>query len=295
MRYSAIINQRSTVVVVATWMFCAVTIASADTGEFDGGGGSSTGSLYAVVASLGVIGGHATAGSVINSGGEGYTAPSVVSLALTAAPVSVNQGGTSQLTGTAAMDDQTVTVLSGTDIAWNAVTYPLQSITAGGMVTAVANVYATAVGNVYGSYNGVLASTSLQVAGPYASSVIPDSWFVQYFGTAPNPKASPTADASGTGQNNLFKYIAGLDPTNPVSVFTLRIESVAEQAGHKALIFNPCWNDRTYTLLYRTNLVTGTNWTNLTTTLSDNGSERILTDTNATDNARFYRIQITYP
>lgn len=281
---------------MVTLLLCAISATGSDTGEFDGGGGNSTGTLYSVIGNIGVIGGYGTAGSIVNSSGAGYTGPSVVSLALTATPASVNQGGTSQLTGMAEMDDQTFTILSGNDIAWNAVNYPLQSITTGGFATAVSNVYATPVGNVYGSYDGVLGHTSLAVAGPYASSTIPDTWFVQFFGAAPNPNAAPTADASGTSQNNLFKYTAGLDPTNPASIFTLHIQDVPAQAGHKALVINPRWSDRTYSLIYRTNLVAGTDWTNLTTvTLSDNGTERILTDTNATDSAKFYRIQITYP
>jgi len=31
------------------------------------------------------------------------------------------------------------------------------------------------------------------------------------------------------------------------------------------------------------------------TNVTDDGTERTVIDTNATDNARFYRIQITYP
>ena len=36
-----------------------------------------------------------------------------------------------------------------------------------------------------------------------------------------------TCDFDGTGQNNLFKYIAGLDPTNPSSAFGLNIAMVS--------------------------------------------------------------------
>ena len=71
--------------------------------------------------------------------------------------------------------------------------------------------------------------------GPYAGGGIPDSWLVQYFGLPPNPNAAPTADFTGTGQNNLFKYVAGLDPTNPASVFVLKVANVAGQPTQKLL------------------------------------------------------------
>jgi hypothetical protein len=61
---------------------------------------------------------------------------------------------------------------------------------------------------------------------------IPDSWRAQYFGgsgAATNELSCVTCDADGTGQNNLLKYLAGLDPTNSASV--LRIISVAKQSN----------------------------------------------------------------
>lgn len=64
---------------------------------------------------------------------------------------------------------------------------------------------------------------------------IPDAWRAQYFteadptGTTTNNLSCAACDADGTGQNNLFKYLAGLDPTNNASVF--RITSVAPQGN----------------------------------------------------------------
>ncbi|HUI06258.1 MAG TPA: fibronectin type III domain-containing protein, partial [Verrucomicrobiae bacterium] len=54
-------------------------------------------------------------------------------------------------------------------------------------------------------------------------------WQMQYFGSISDPAAQPTADADGTGQDNLFKFEAGLDPTNSASVF--RITSLSEQGN----------------------------------------------------------------
>jgi PKD repeat protein len=59
---------------------------------------------------------------------------------------------------------------------------------------------------------------------------IPDWWRAQYFGGdghSTNNLSCAACDADGTGQNNLLKYLAGLNPTNPASVF--RIMSVAVQ------------------------------------------------------------------
>jgi len=57
---------------------------------------------------------------------------------------------------------------------------------------------------------------------------IPDWWRELYFGgdgTSTNARSCATCDADGTGQNNLAKYLADLDPTNPAS--RLAIISIA--------------------------------------------------------------------
>jgi hypothetical protein len=194
------------------------------------------------------------------------------------------------------MDDDSITALAANEITWGIVTYPFLSLNANGLLTAVANVYAVASGTVNGSYLGALGNTSLQVTGPYAGSGIPDSWFAQYFGMPPNPLAAPTVDADGTGQNNLFKYTAGLDPTNPASVFVLNIASVAGQPGQKALTWTPLATGRTYSPEYRTNLTFGSyaalaGYAGPTT----NSPQVSVTDVNATEKNKFYHIRISYP
>ena len=47
------------------------------------------------------------------------------------------------------------------------------------------------------------------------------AWQLQYFGCTNCPQSQPTADADGTGQNNQFKYIAGLNPDESALVFVL--------------------------------------------------------------------------
>jgi|GEM_PF-3065333 len=128
---------------------------------------------------------------------------------------------------------------------------------------------------------------------------IPDWWLQQYFGhptSQGNDHSRAGDDASGTGQNNLFKYVAGLDPTNAASRFLMRVEPVPGQPGHMNFIFSPRWNDRTYTPLFCTNLLGSPSWSALTSTnVSDNGTERTVTDPDATGDSKFYRIQITWP
>jgi hypothetical protein len=141
------------------------------------------------------------------------------------------------------------------------------------------------------------------VAVVYLDSVgdgIPDWWRAQYFGgnaTNTNSLSCTTCDADGTGQNNLFKYIAGLDPTNPASVFLLQIMGQSGQPTWQNLLFSPEVAGRTYTPLFSTDLVNGV-WLPLTTYIgpvTNNGNQVTITDTNAIQPQEFYRLQISQP
>jgi hypothetical protein len=128
---------------------------------------------------------------------------------------------------------------------------------------------------------------------------IPDWWRAQYFGgagTTTNASSCATGDADGTGQNNRFKYITGLDPTNPASIFSWKIAPVPGQLNRQNLIYNPTASGRLYAVEFSTNLVrmAFTNLTNLTAPQS-NGSQVTITDTNAVAPVRFYRLRISLP
>lgn len=271
------------------------------TSSVNGGGGRSSAGSYTNEASLGGFGNIESTGSAMNKDGYIGQLTEVAGLSATGTPATVNETAATQLSGTAVMDDDTLTALSGNEINWAVPSWPLAGINASGVATA-ATVYANTSATVNGIYLGVAGSGSVLVLntipdnyGTYAGDGLPDWWQNQYF-SLDNPNAAPGADVTGTGQNNLFKYVAGLDPTNAASVFRLRIEAIAGRPGLKKLIFTPRWNDRTYTPQFRTNLVSGASWTNLlTSTTSDNSTERTVIDTNAVGNTRFYRIQITYP
>ena len=128
---------------------------------------------------------------------------------------------------------------------------------------------------------------------------IPDWWRQAYFGgsgTTTNSQSCATCDADGTGQNNLFKYTAGLDPTNPASVFILEIAAVPDQPGQNNLLFGPIAAGRTYTVQSNTDPITGV-YTNLTefTGPQTNAATVTITDTNAEQPVKLYRVNISVP
>jgi subtilisin-like proprotein convertase family protein len=122
---------------------------------------------------------------------------------------------------------------------------------------------------------------------------INDDWEVQYFG---HIGIDPNADTDGTGQDNLFKYVAGLDPTNPASVFIFQVAAVTNQNAQDDLLFNPLASGRTYTPQFNTDLVNGA-WAPLTNYLGPvtNGNQVTITDTNAVEPNKFYRLDISFP
>ncbi|MGO9529165.1 MAG: protease pro-enzyme activation domain-containing protein [Verrucomicrobiia bacterium] len=121
-------------------------------------------------------------------------------------------------------------------------------------------------------------------------------WQIQYFHSTNNPSAVPGVDADGTGQNNLFKFVAGLDPTNPASVFLLNIISDTNQPNAQDLQFLPMVGGRTYTPQFNTDLVNGV-WLPLATYTGPvtNGNQISVTDTNPLPPQEFYRISISLP
>jgi hypothetical protein len=150
---------------------------------------------------------------------------------------------------------------------------------------------------LYGS-----ALTAAQIAQLFNTDTVGDSipnwWRLQYFGTSSSTDATScaTCDLSGTGQNNFFKYVAGLDPFDPTSVFELRIDRVANQPIQDQLLFNPVSPGRTYTTLFSTNLTLG-GWQPLSSYSGPltNFDQVTITDTNAVEPYKFYKIKISLP
>jgi hypothetical protein len=284
--------------------FCAPTVFAAElvTACIDSGGGRGSGGDIVNDGCVGGVGGVSAAGANVARQGFPGQLTEAVSVSVAGTPAQVSETGATQLGGAALMDDDTVTALAGNEIAWASPTWPLHEISASGAASATA-VYAETSAPIGGTYHGVYGAGSLLVLdtfpdnyGSYAGDGLPDSWQTQYFGLG-NPDAASDKDVTGTGQNNLFKYVAGLDPTNAASVFVVKIANVPGQPGQKALTWKPWAPGRVYTPTYRTNLVGSATW-DLVGSVSGpatNANEITVTDLDASDRARFYRIQITLP
>jgi hypothetical protein len=69
----------------------------------------------------------------------------------------------------------------------------------------------------YGIHNlsyavGLLKASIADLTGDANDDGLPDTWQVQYFGSANNPQAAPNATPAGDGVPNWLKYGLGLDP-----------------------------------------------------------------------------------
>ncbi len=272
------------------------------TESFDAGGGKSTSALYSADASIGTVTGISTAAAPAATARHGYIGQlyEITGLALTAVALNVNEGTTDQLAAWQALDDATFLAVPTASVAWSIASGPLTSLSVSGLATAgtVFQDTAAIAQGIYLGSTGALALTvknvNLDDYGTYAADGIDDAWQNQYFGLN-NPNAGPAVDFDGTGQTNLFKYVAGLDPLDPDSRFTLTIAPVAGQPGQTNVIFAPRLTDRIYTVAFKTDL-DATTWTPVAgAPFTDAGSQRTVTDPAATGAKRFYHVEITKP
>jgi len=122
------------------------------------------------------------------------------------------------------------------------------------------------------------------------------AWLTQYFNCTNCVQPLMFADADGTGQNNLFKYTAGLDPTNPTSVFAVNPASLQNGFGQFTFQFGPIVPGRLYTPQVCTNLASGI-WLSLTNYAGPvtNGNQATITDLGAAEPNEFYRVAISLP
>ena len=270
----------------------------------DAGGRHTTSANYTNDGSVGDVAGLSTVAAPAEAAKAGYIAQlyDVTGLTLTAAQLTVNEGTTDQLAAWQALDDATFLAVPAASVGWGVTSGPLSAINTAGLATA-AIVYQDAAATAQGSYLGQTGTVALTVKnvnnddfGAYAGDGIDDAWQIQYFGQPPNANAGPNVDFDGTGQTNLFKYIAGLNPLDPNSRFTLKIAPVPGQPVQKNLIFAPRLTDRTYTVTSRPALPTGS-YAPLTNPSApiDAGPQRTITDLSATGAAKFYRVEITKP
>ena len=277
----------------------------------DAGGQRATSANYTSEGSAGGIAGDPVPTSPnysVKSGFEGQRFE-IIGFVLSANPTTINEGGTLQLSGGQLLDDATTLALPAASVAWSVAGGPLTGINASGLATA-GIVYQNTAATAQGIYSGSTSTLALTVVNVntddlvgYAGDGIDDAWQVQYFGQPPNANAAPNVDFDHTGQTNLFKYIAGLNPLDPNSRFALTIAQTPDPAhpgqflaGQKNLIFNPRFAGRTYTVFSKTDLAAGS-FVPLANPSApgDNGPERTITDLSASGTRKFYRIEITKP
>jgi subtilisin-like proprotein convertase family protein len=128
------------------------------------------------------------------------------------------------------------------------------------------------------------AWVNITVVSPYAA------WSAQY-----GVLQAPEGDDDGDGNSNYFEFVAGLVPTNAGSVFKTSVSSVPGQPNQRAIVFSPIITGRTYTVKSSESLQS-TTWIPLSGSISsDNGNERTVIDTTATEARKFYVIEIHYP
>ena len=268
--------------------------------SYASGSGNTASASYTNESTVGDVGATASSSSYIAKAGFAGQGYSVVGLVLDATPATVNEGQTRQLEAFDLLDDATRIALDETTVSWAVHNGPITSVSNAGLATA-GIVYQNTNASVGASRDSFSTSLLLSVLnvtsddfGTYAADGIDDSWQVQYFGEN-SPNGLATADPDGDGQSNKFEFVAGVVPNDNTSRFSLRVANVAGQPSQRQLIFSPRLNDRTYTPQFRTSLTAG-NWDPLSgTAQSDNGSERTVTDLNATGATKFYRIDITKP
>jgi 1,4-alpha-glucan branching enzyme len=120
-------------------------------------------------------------------------------------------------------------------------------------------------------------------------------WRQYYFGYSSYTDYTSCAacDVYGTGQNNYFKYVAGLNPTDSSQIFTVQIAAVASNQSMN-LTFGPIVNGDNYTVLSSPDLV---NYSALTSNSVPqiNGSQETITDYTPWPSNEFYTIQINNP
>jgi subtilisin-like proprotein convertase family protein len=147
-------------------------------------------------------------------------------------------------------------------------------------LTAAAN-YTITASNTGGS---TPASVSIAVVSAYTA------WSTQY-----GLLQAPEGDDDGDGNSNYFEFVAGLVPTDASSVFKVSVSSVPGQPIQRAIVISPIISGRTYTVKSSESLQPAT-WIPLSgSTSSDNGNERTVIDTAATEAKKFYVIEISNP
>lgn len=282
-----------------------VTGIALETATLDSGGGLSAAANLTLHGSLGGWGGVGVAAAPQQMVRHGYLGQlsEITELALSADPATVDEETATQLQAAAVHHDGILTRLNPSEPAWEAAEWPLAAIDAAGLATAAA-VYQDTPGAFGATYRGIAATGELTVLdvdpdnlSAYADDGLPDDWQVLHFGLD-NPDAAPEADPTHTGQNNWFRYIAGLNPTNRNERFMLKVQPIGGEPTRRALVYHPVVAGRVYTVMQHTEPGAATETWNTITPLGAaviDGDQATVIDANANEAARYYRMRIEWP
>lgn len=257
--------------------------------SINSGGQIANAGSYSNFATVGLLSGTANSVSYAERNGAAGAQPSAVGLRVSSASSVVDTGSSIQLSAATLMDDSTATFVPASSVGWSVASGPVAAIDSNGLATAATGIYEDAGATVQGTYAGFTGSLRLTVV-----NAAYNAWVAQYFGEG-NPEGAPNVDANGTGQTNLFKYLAGLDPSDSHSKFVVAIAPVTGQPNQRAITYSPVVAGRTYTVQYCTEL-SAPNWHPLTpVSQTQNGTETSVVDGNPTDSKKFYRVLISMP
>jgi hypothetical protein len=280
------------------------TLLHAPAGSAAGGGQVSAGGTIVAETSIGnAIGGgvsNLTTGGVQlknNYIGQLYD---VTAIEVDAAPTTINEGGTRQLTTTVELDDATFLALEPDAFTW-AFGAAIASINPSTGIATAAPVFENTATAVSAAYAGVTSpDLSLVVLDidpdnylSYGADGLDDLWQIGFYGVPPNAEAAPGFDKDFDGDNNTKEFLFGTSPLDGNDFFQLTVlgYSAPETVDFVGNIFIP---SRTYTLMAATDLET---YVPAGSAFSVSATERDyqLQDTGATEDVEFYIMEVERP
>lgn len=121
-------------------------------------------------------------------------------------------------------------------------------------------------------------------------SVTSDEWKIKFFGNVSSPLAADNADADGDGVPNWQEYIAGTDPSNPVSVFKFSGRAITNNGVNGVALSWLTAPGKTY-VIESIPAFGGKNWAVINTNSGDGYTYQFIQN-NSTGTAQFYRILV---
>jgi len=129
--------------------------------------------------------------------------------------------------------------------------------------------------------------TALVGSGPVTPQITSDEWRMHFFGSLTSPQAQDNADPDGDGVPNWQEYLAGTDPTNPLSCLQLIATAGPSHSVNLGWLTAPGKNY----VLESSATPGGTAWAGVSTVTGD-GNQWTLPLTNHSAGALFYRIRL---